>query len=224
MGVPVRLMVVLFFVLIASGASAQTFRVELGRSRSSVAWLWDTPEDCEGCAISAASNTDRTAFTGGLLVRFDRGAAWGLETGLRFVPKGFEVTGPTFHMLYAEVPLVGVLQALPDRGPFAEGGVVVGLLAACRRFMDTSAGFHEDGCGRVTTAYGRELEPLRRWDASWAVALGIRVPTPRGALTASFRMERSIFDIQPGEASEKMENRVAMFVVGVEWDPWRLER
>jgi len=151
-------------------------------------------------------------------IRSNQATWFAAETGLRLVPKGFEVTGPTLHMRYLEVPVVAVLQSGPGAGVFLEGGLVAGLRVQCRRFMQTISGFHEDECGSATTESGLSLEPLRRWDVSWEVALGGRIAAPHGRILLTARRQRSLVDIQPDVPTEKMVNRVWMLVAGYEWD------
>ena len=220
-GVVTSVRLVILAAVVAAPVAAQSIRVEVGRASSGVSWLYPPPSPSAGGVqvVSGSSNTDRRAFT------IAASARWGLatwlswETGLRLVPKGFEVTGPTFHMLYAEVPLVAVLQTGPAGGVFLEAGVIPGLHVRCRRFMQTVSGAHEDDCGPTTTAYGRDLEPLRRWDLSWGIGVGGRIPLGNGRIVLTARGQWSLIDVQPAVANEKMVNRVWMLMAGYEWGP-----
>jgi len=203
----------------ASAAQAQAIRLEVGRTSSGVRWLLPRPEDPRpGQVLGGASNTDRRSFYLAGRARLDATPWLGLETGLGLVPKGFEVTGPTFHMLYLEVPLVAVLQTEPTGGFFAEVGVSLAYRARCRRFFRTSGGLHEDGCGAETVG-ALELDPLRAVDVSWTLGGGVRLHAGPGAFVATARVLTSLIDIQPAESGDKMINRVQLIGLAYEWRP-----
>ena len=213
----VSVIAVLAAVLTAS-VDAQTIRIDVGRTSSGVAWLRSPPTPCEGgCMGKRYSSTDRKSFTISATFRHSLRTWLAGEVGVGLVPKGFEVTSPTFHMLYLEAPLAGVLHTGPAGGLFLDWGIVLGVRVACRQFMPTVSGYHEDGCGRTITAYGRELEAIRRWDMSWRLGVGGRVPLPRGRLVATISGQSSLVDIQP-DALRKMVNRVIVFTLGYEWE------
>ncbi len=193
---------------------AQVIGVSIGRTSSGVDWV--VPPPPPGLLGGFSSNTDRRSVSIAAAIRFGFHSWLSAETGLRLVPKGFEVTGPTFHMRYLEMPLLAVWRVTSGAGPFLETGVVAGWRVECRRFFPSVSGFHEDNCGSARTAYGRDLEPLRRWDLSWDVGLGARLPVGAGWLVGRIRYERSLFDIQPSGFA-RMLNRVGTFSIGYDW-------
>ena len=192
---------------------------DVGGTSSGVSWLYPPPSSIgDGQIAGASSNTDRRAIAVAVSIRSSPATWFAAETGLRLVPKGFEVTGPTIHTRYLEMPLIAVLQTGPTDGLFVEGGLVGGLRVQCRRFAQTVSGFHEDGCDSATLGSGIELEPLRRWDLSWDAAVGGRVALGTGRVLLTARFQRSLLDIQPDDSGRKMVNRVWMLVAGYEWD------
>ena len=206
-------------MVFASAAVGQTISLVIARTSSGVEWVYPPPPPSPYPQFVAAfSNSDRQSFAVGGSFRKPLRPWLAAEAGLRVVPKGFEVTTPTFHMLYVEAPLVVLFQTGPAAAFFVEGGLIFGFRVRCRRFMDTIAGFHEDNCGSATTPYGSDLEPLRRWDFSWGVGLGYRLPVGSGRFVLSARGQRSFVDIQPGNGGERMLNRVVMLSVGYELD------
>ena len=202
----------------ASDIYAQVLGVSLGVTSSGVDWTYPPPPPSDyPRIIGLSSNTDRRSVTVAGTIRTDVWRWLAVQTGLRVVPKGFEVTGPTFHMIYAEVPLLGILQTGTGRALFIEGGLVLGVRGYCRRFMRTVDGFHEDNCGAVTTSYGRDLMPLRRWDLSWNLGPGLRLGADDRWIVLVVRAQRSFVGIQPDVKPRRMLNRVLSFSVGLEW-------
>ena len=197
---------------IGRDAHAQIVGVSLGRTSSGVEWLYPP----NSTLIKTRSNTDRHSLTIGAAARSEVWSWLSVGSGLRLVPKGFEVTTPTFHMWYLEVPLLGVIQTGSGSGVFVEGGLLLGWRALCRRFMQTVDGFHEDHCGSARTSYGRDLVPIRKWDVSWNAGVGARFPWAAGWLVGALRAQRSVFDIEPAERT-KMVNRVMTFSLGYHW-------
>lgn len=191
---------------------AQVIGVSIGRTSSGVDWLYPPG----GSVISGSSNTNRRSVSIAAAIGFGVHSWLSAETGLRLVPKGFELTGPTFHMRYLEMPLLAVWRATSGAGPFLETGVVAGWRVECRRFFPSVFGFHEDDCGPSRTG-SRELAPLRWWDISWGVGLGARLPLGAGWLVGRIRYQRSLFDIQPSARYARMLNRVGTFSIGYDW-------
>lgn len=200
----------LVFGVVAEGADAQIFGGSLGVTSSGVEWLYPPPPPSDYPAVTgASSNTDRRSVTVAGSVRTELTSWFSAQSGLRVVPKGFEVTGPTFHMIYAEVPLVGILHTGRGAGLFLEGGVLLGVRAYCRRFFDTAQGRHEDDCGRVVREERRDLRSIRRSDLSWNLGAGVRLGSPEeGWFGLVARLQRSLVDIDPGDPGSKMVNRV----------------
>ena len=186
---------------------AQVIGVSIGRTSSGVDWV---PPG--GSGFSASSNTNRRSVSIAAAIGFGVHSWLSAETGLRLVPKGFEVTGPTFHMRYLEMPLLAVWRPTSGAGPFLETGIVAGWRVECRRFFPSVFGFHEDDCGPSRIG-SRDLAPLRSWDISWDVGLGARLPVGAGWLVGRIRYQRSLFDIQPS-GFDRMLNRVATFSIG----------
>lgn len=200
---------ILTLLIAAEGAAAQVVGWSIGFVSSGVDWVYPPPPPSDyPVIVGASSNTDRRSVTLAASVRQELRGWLSVESGLRVVPKGFEVTGPTFHMVYAEVPLLGVLHTGYGPGLLAEGGMVMGVRVHCRRFFRGVDGPHRDGCGRFTSER-YDLRPLRRTDLSWSVGLGARLGDPdRGWLGVVARLQRSLIDLDPGEAGRKMVNRV----------------
>ena len=132
-------------IVFASAAVGQTISLVIGRTTSGVDWVYPPPPPSPyPQSVGASSNTARRAFA---LAGSFRKAFWpwlAAEGGLRVVPKGFEVTTPTFHMLYVEAPLVALLQTGPAAAFFVEGGLILGFRVRCKRFMNTISGFHDN--------------------------------------------------------------------------------
>lgn len=192
-----------------SRGAGQIIGITAGRTSSGVVWIFPP-----GGFDRWSSNTNRTSFTVAATVRKSWGQFVAAESGLRLVPKGFEVTGPTIHMLYAEVPLLAVIQTGPGVALFAEGGLLLGLRAHCRRFSGRGTSFREDGCGDE----GQYRDALRWWDVSWDLGWGIRVPWGKGRIVLSGHRAGSLVDIQPASPGARMLNRVVTMVAGYEWD------
>lgn len=209
-------------VIVGTELQGQSLRFAVARTSSGVDWIYPpAPADSDGYYfVRGSSNTDRSGLAVSLSIRKSLAPWFALESGLQAVAKGFQVTGPTFHMTYAEVPLVGILQTGRDAGVFVEGGAIIGLRVRCRRFMDTVDGFHEDGCGAEATSYDRALAPLRRSDLSWTLGFGARLALGAGRLVFNVRSQRSLVDIQPAGSNGKMVNRVHMLALGYEVDVW----
>lgn len=195
--------------VVAEDADAQIFGGSLGVTSSGVEWLYPPPPPSDyPVATGASSNTDRRSITVAGSVRTELSSWFSVRSGLRVVPKGFEVTGPTIHMVYAEVPLVGMLHTGRGAGLFLEGGVLLGVRAYCRRFFDGADGRHEDDCGRFRNER-YDLRAIRRSDLSWNLGAGVRLGSPEdGWFGLVARLQRSLVDIDPGDTYSKMVNRV----------------
>ena len=199
--------------------SAQTVGFGGGSTVSRVRWLYPPPDAENGFVIvEGSSHRDRTGTGFYASFRFDPLPVLGAETGLRLVSKGFEVTEPTFEITYLEIPMLGIVQTGPGWGLFAEGGLVVGFRAQCKRFFNGVLGYHEDGCGRAQHG-PLDLAPLRRWDVSWDLGVGLRFPLPVGRIVGAVRKQQSIFDLMPDEPYDtrsRMVNRVTSWSIGYE--------
>ena len=205
-----QIIVVLLVALAsAEGGAAQSLGSSIGFSSSGVDWLYPPPPPSDyPQIIGSSSNTDRQLVTVAGSVREELTGWFSVGSGLRIVPKGFEVTGPTFHMVYAEIPVIGMLHTGRGPGFFAEGGALLGARVHCRRFFNGADGPHEDGCGRFTSER-YDLRPLRRADLSWTLGLGARLGGPDvGWWGLVARLQRSFIDLDPEETGRKMVNRV----------------
>ena len=200
---------ILVALVAAEGASGQMLGWSVGVVSSGVEWLYPpAPPSDYPVIIRSSSNTDRRSLTLAGSVREEFRDWFSVQSGLRIVPKGFEVTGPTFHMVYAEVPALGVLHTGRGSGFFAEGGVLLGVRLHCRRFFRGVDGPHEDSCGRFTSER-YDLRPLRRIDLSWDVGVGARLGGPdEGWWGVVARLQRSFIDLDPEQTGRKMVNRV----------------
>ena len=199
----------ILLALCADGVEAQHVGWSIGFSSSGVDWLYPPPAPSDyPQIIGGSSNTDRKSVTVAGSVRHELRSWFSAGSGLRLVPKGFEVTGPTFHMIYAEVPVLGMFHTGRGSGLFAEGGGLIGARIHCRRFFTGVDGPHEDGCGRFSNA-SYDLTPLRRVDLSWVVGLGARLGSPSdGWWGVVARLQRSFIDLDPEQRGETMVNRV----------------
>lgn len=209
-------------LIVGAELEGQSLRLTIARTSSGVDWIHPPPSAHSSRfeITGASSNSDRRGLAVSLSGKKSLARWFALESGLQVIAKGFEVTGPTFHMQYAEVPLIGVLQIGRDVGLFVEGGVVAGLRVRCRRFFEAVDGFHEDGCGTAMTSYGSSLAPLRRSDLSWLVGVGGRMALGQGQMVFTARRQRSLIDIQPAVPNEKMVNRVHILALGYELEIW----
>jgi len=156
-------------------------------------------------------NTNRRLFTVWVSKHLaDRGPAK-LDVGAHLVAKGFEVTGPTIHSEWVDVPLT---VTLPGRGSglFFSFGPYLGLRVRCSRSARTAIGPVDEGCGRYEEG-PLEWDPIRRWDAGFRADVGVRVSNEaRGAIMVGAGMSRSLIDLRPEDAGRTRNEVVSIWM------------
>jgi hypothetical protein len=206
-------MVLLVFV---SRAEAQVREVGLkaGGGNSSMIFFYGrcAPEMAEMCVEFGQPHEPRHGFAGGAFVRVGLSRSLSLQPELLFVQKGFEVTGPTLHLSYIELPVLlrADLRGTEAGGvrPFLYGGLAPALLTSCTVFGTHVEGAYHGRCGEVEPA-DVQLEP-RSYDLGLALGGGLNVM----GLVVELRHTRGLIDNQVRPHAERSTNRALTALVG----------
>lgn len=160
---------------------------------------------------SSRGNTSRRLFTVWISKHLrDRGPVR-IDVAAHLVAKGFEVTGPTIHSEWIDVPLT---VTLPSRssGPFFSVGPYLGLRVHCSRSARTVVGRVDEGCGRYQEG-PLDWDPVRRWDLGFRADVGLRASSEsRGAVMVGAGMSRSLIDLRPEEFGRTRNEVVSLWV------------
>ncbi len=137
-----------------------------------------------------------------------------MDVAAHLVPKGFEVTGPTIHAEWLDIPFTVTLPARGS-GLFFSGGPYVGLRVHCSRSARTVIGLVDEGCGRYEED-PLNWDPIRWWDVGVRGDVGLRFTNEeRGSFMIGAGMSRSIIDLRP-EDFGRTRNEVASLWVAFE--------
>jgi hypothetical protein len=170
-----------------------------------------------------STNTDRTGFTGGVGLRTRIPGFGPIAVNLLLSKKGFEVSEPTLHFTYLEIPVVYHIELAGNRArvqPYFGVGVAVAGLLSCRRSFVGVSGPYQDDCGR-TQAQNLQLNGVRGWDFSQDYRLGARFRVGAGGLVLEARHARGMLGVggDAGSGSKKDRHRILALTLGYEW--WR---
>jgi hypothetical protein len=195
-------------------AQVRTVGLKAGGGNSSMIFFYGRcpTEAAKMCVEFGQPHEPRRGFAGGAFVQFGLSRVLSLQPELLFVQKGFEVTGPTLHLSYVEMPVL--LQVHPRgasaRGirPFVHGGLVPALLTSCTAFGTHVEGAYHGRCGEVEPA-DVQLEP-RSYDLGLALGGGLNVM----GLVVELRHTRGLIDNQVRPHPERSTNRALTALVG----------
>ena len=210
------LFVLAFFLLFAPSAHAQVREagLKVGGGNSSMLFFFGScpPEAGGGCVDSAQPNQPRRAIAAGAFVRFVLHQGLSVQPELLYAQKGYEVTGPTLHLSYVELPILlrADVRATEAKGvrPFLYGGPAPAVLVSCTVFGTTVQGSYRERCGEA------ESTPPRDDPAAYDLGLVLGGGLGYGRLALEMRHTRSLIDIRAWEGAEKSTNRALTVLLG----------
>lgn len=210
------LLALAFLLLFAPSAHAQAREagLKVGGGNSSMLFFFGScpPEAGFGCVESAQPNQPRRGVVAGAFVRFTLHRGLSVQPELLYAQKGYEVTGPTLHLSYVEVPILfrADLRAPDARGlrPFLYGGPAPAVLVSCTVFGTTVNGPYRDRCGEA------EATPARDDPAGYDLGLVLGGGLGYGRFALEVRHTRSLIDIRAWEGAEKSTNRALTVLLG----------
>lgn len=193
-------------VLALAGAPARAETIEVGGTVGKLtSTMKQTFPDCgpqgptDVCIESAEAHASRRGIATSLFVRYPIVRALLIQAELAYVQKGFEVTQPTFHVDYLELPLLlridPLRHQLPVRFAFL-GGLAPAVRARCRNsgsfFMDGAGVPYDEPCADAPSV-GMPRYPAR-FDLGAVVGASIAVDSPIGIFELEARAERGLVD------------------------------
>ena len=140
----------------------------------------------------------------------DERGPFNFDTGLRLVAKGFEVSGPTIHSEYLEVPFTASY-GRRGSGPFFSIGPYLGVRVHCTRSARTAQGTVSDGCGRMESPL--DWTPIRRFEVGGQLDVGLRLEAPTGgAFMLGAGFARSLTDLEAEEWGRTRNEVVTLWI------------
>ncbi|HEV2130589.1 MAG TPA: porin family protein [Longimicrobiaceae bacterium] len=210
------LLALAFLLLFAQSAHAQVREagLKVGGGNSSMLFFFGPcpPEVGRGCAESAQPNQPRRGVAAGAFVRFGLRRGLSVQPELLYAQKGYEVTGPTLHLSYVELPFLfrADLRAPEARGlrPFLYGGPAPAVLVSCTVFGTTVQGPYRDRCGEA------DATPTGTDPAAYDLGLVLGGGLGYGRFALEVRHTRSLIDIGAWKGAEKSTNRALTVLLG----------
>lgn len=196
---------VLVAVVVLAG-TARADELEVGGTVGGLSsTMKQTYPDCgpqppgDDCVESLEAHARRRGIATGMFVRYPLVRALLVQAELVYVQKGFEVTQPTFHVDYLELPLLlridPLRHQLPVRFAFA-GGLAPALRVRCQNsgsfFMAGAAVPYDEPCEDAPSV-GRPMYPAR-FDLGVVVGASIAFDSTLGIFELEARGERGLID------------------------------
>jgi hypothetical protein len=196
---------------------AQYLGLSLGQATSTVDWQVPAPPPgCGGfCASGVSPNASRVALAPAVQMEW-RAAEWlGVDSELRFVPKGYATTQPTLNVDYLEIPVLLRIGKLVNEhspvGAFLEAGPAVAVRVICEVKYNGIVG----GCSNGT-AYGQDYRTA--WtDASAIVGGGVAIRIQDNLLIAGARYDWGLEDIGHEGQGVPTKNRSGLLYASWLW-------
>lgn len=170
------------------------------------------PADKSDCIEAAQPNQPRRGAAAGVFLRIRPERLVSLQPELLYVQKGYEVTGPTLHLSYVEMPVL-IRVDLRDHDasgirPFLFGGPAPAFLTSCTVFGNSVSGPFRDSCGESSvTSTGDDTSS---YDLGVVVGGGIALDR----FAAELRHTHSLVDVGAWGRHGKTTNRTLTLFLG----------
>ena len=181
-------------------AAAQTIEIGVrgGAARSTMHTRHAPPPGDRGDMLyvsSSGAHASRNGLAGGVFARLPVAGAFSFQPELLVVQKGFEVTTPTLHPTYLEMPLLLRVDVAHDAEgggalrPFLLAGVAPAYELRCRLADEPGEDCDAPAAPGFSSA-------TRAWDVGIAVGGGLAVRAGTGSAVLDLRLTNGLRDVE----------------------------
>ena len=170
-----------------------------------------------------SSNTNRKSFTAGVNLRTRIPRLGPFAFNLLLSHKGFDVSEPTLHFTYLELPVLYQIELAGRNAriqPYFGLGIAFAALLSCHRSITGGIGPYEDNCGETQLQNGLPLTASRGWDVGQEYRFGLRFRfrAPTGGVVLEARHARGMMDpgAVAGSSSSSRRHRFLALTLGYE--------